>query len=219
MVKAAPKVVAANAEVQTAVRRLDSLDPAALTTATAARAVRLLPPMLGANGPREYLLLVQNNAEQRATGGIPGSVALLRAVDGAVTVGAHRGARIGHVGKRTLTVRVFWAAREHSDRQRPSALHLRRPQGALSSCGKPGHGGFGHGGRPRTGFLQRHALFSRGRDLVYQAIGVMDAGRKCCRDAHRGHPPRGCQDRTDGPGAAQGGEDESRKRLHPSVWP
>lgn len=89
LVKAAPEVVAANAEVQNAVRRVDGIDPqgllaavarpladlrtqvtkVALTTATAARAVQLLPPMLGAHGPRECLLLVQNNAEQRATGG------------------------------------------------------------------------------------------------------------------------------------------------------
>ena len=106
LVKAAPEVESANAEVQFAVRRIDDIDPAALlpaiaapladlrtqvgevalTTATAERAVLLLPPMLGADGPREYLLLVQNNAEQRATGGIPGSVVLLRAVDGAVKV-------------------------------------------------------------------------------------------------------------------------------------
>jgi len=106
LVKVAPEVVAANAEVQSAARRIDEVNPSgllaavaapladlraqvakvALTTATAARAVQLLPPMLGAEGPREYLLLVQNNAEQRATGGIPGSVLLLRAVDGAVKV-------------------------------------------------------------------------------------------------------------------------------------
>ena len=105
LMKAEPKVVAANSEVQTAARRLDAINPngllaavaapladlraqvakVALTTATAARAVRLLPPMLGADGPREYLLLVQNNAEQRATGGVP-TLILLRAVDGAVKV-------------------------------------------------------------------------------------------------------------------------------------
>jgi len=105
LVKAAPKVVAANTEMQTAARSLDAIDPqpllaavaapladlrtqvakVALTTATAARAVQLLPPMLGADGPREYLLLVQNNAEQRATGGVS-TLILLRAVDGAVKV-------------------------------------------------------------------------------------------------------------------------------------
>jgi len=105
LVKARPQVVAANAEVQAAVRRLDAIDPdglltevaapladlrtqvhkVALTTATADRAVRLLPPMLGASGPRQFLMLVQNNAEQRATGGVP-TLILLRAVDGAVEV-------------------------------------------------------------------------------------------------------------------------------------
>lgn len=105
LVRAAPEVVAANAEVQTAVARLDGIEPAgllgavaapladlraqvgkvAMTTATADRAVRLLPPMLGADGPREYLLLVQNNAEQRATGGVP-TLIRLRAVDGTVQV-------------------------------------------------------------------------------------------------------------------------------------
>lgn len=106
LLKAAPKVLAANAQVQAAAARLDAIDPdgllavvaapladlrtqvakVALTTGTAARAVRLLPPMLGAAGPRTYLLLVQNNAEQRATGGIPGSVVVLRAVGGAIKV-------------------------------------------------------------------------------------------------------------------------------------
>ncbi len=88
LAKAAPSVVAANGEVQAAVQTLDAIDPdallpavaaplsdlrrqvgtVALTTATAARAVQLLPPMLGADGPRQYLMLVQNNSEQRATG-------------------------------------------------------------------------------------------------------------------------------------------------------
>ncbi|GIG38802.1 hypothetical protein Cph01nite_05640 [Cellulomonas phragmiteti] len=55
-------------------------------TATASRAAALLPPMLGADGPREYLVLVQNNAEPRATGGIAGAVLLLRAEDGRIEV-------------------------------------------------------------------------------------------------------------------------------------
>jgi Protein of unknown function (DUF4012) len=106
LVKAAPQVELANAQVQTGLRRLDAVSPyglagpvsapladlrtkvgkLALTTATAARSVRLLPPMLGSKGPREYLLLVQNNAEPRATGGIPGAVVRLRADNGAVKV-------------------------------------------------------------------------------------------------------------------------------------
>jgi hypothetical protein len=41
------------------------------------RAVQILPVMLGSVGPREYLLMFQNPAELRATGGIAGAIALL----------------------------------------------------------------------------------------------------------------------------------------------
>jgi hypothetical protein len=44
--------------------------------------------MLGADGPRSYLLLFQNNAELRATGGIPGSFAIINARNGKVSIGA-----------------------------------------------------------------------------------------------------------------------------------
>lgn len=53
---------------------------------TANRATRLLPGMLGANGPRTYLLLFQNNAEVRATGGMPGAYIVVKADAGAVTI-------------------------------------------------------------------------------------------------------------------------------------
>ncbi|GEK21493.1 DUF4012 domain-containing protein [Cellulomonas xylanilytica] len=104
--EAAPAIVAADESVQITAEQLDALDTSALlgfvaepvetlrnqvadvavTTATASRAAQLVPAMLGADGPRNYLVLVQNNAEQRATGGIPGSVLHLRADAGAVTV-------------------------------------------------------------------------------------------------------------------------------------
>jgi hypothetical protein len=58
-----------------------------------ARAVQLLPPMLGADGPRTYLLLFQNNAEVRATGGIPGSFATLTADEGVISLGRQGDAR------------------------------------------------------------------------------------------------------------------------------
>jgi hypothetical protein len=48
------------------------------------RTVQLLPSMMGSGGPRNYLLLAQNLAEVRATGGIPGSVALLEVNQGKV---------------------------------------------------------------------------------------------------------------------------------------
>lgn len=50
--------------------------------AAAARAMRLAPGMLGANGPRTYLVMFQNNAESRSLGGIPGSIAIVRAEGG-----------------------------------------------------------------------------------------------------------------------------------------
>jgi hypothetical protein len=55
-------------------------------TATAERATSLLPPMLGADGARQYLLLGLNNAELRTAGGIPGSLTLLSVEDGRVTI-------------------------------------------------------------------------------------------------------------------------------------
>ncbi|WP_370629247.1 DUF4012 domain-containing protein [Paenarthrobacter nitroguajacolicus] len=44
---------------------------------SAADVTRLAPAMLGANETRRYLLMVQNNSESRATGGIPGALAVL----------------------------------------------------------------------------------------------------------------------------------------------
>ena len=42
--------------------------------------------MLGASGPRNYLLLFQNPAELRATGGIPGAVALVHTENGKISL-------------------------------------------------------------------------------------------------------------------------------------
>lgn len=60
------------------------LGDAASTTATGARAAALVPGMLGAERPRTYLVLFQNNAEVRATGGIPGALAVVRADAGRI---------------------------------------------------------------------------------------------------------------------------------------
>ncbi len=65
----------------------NKLGAAAALSDRASRAVRLLPSMLGADGPRTYLMLFQNNAEVRATGGIPGAFATIRADHGRVTIG------------------------------------------------------------------------------------------------------------------------------------
>lgn len=102
--QAAPTVVAADDAVTAAIADLAGIDRNALlpqvrdavdtlseelhdlsrSTATASRTAALLPAMLGIDGPREYLVLVQNNAEPRALGGIVGSVLLLRVDDGAI---------------------------------------------------------------------------------------------------------------------------------------
>ncbi|GAB2949267.1 hypothetical protein GCM10027280_42290 [Micromonospora polyrhachis] len=71
--------------VATAVRQLrGELDRLAVLTATARRAAVLLPPLLGADGARTYLLASQNPAELRATGGMLGAYAVIRADRGRV---------------------------------------------------------------------------------------------------------------------------------------
>ena len=52
----------------------------------AANAFEVLPEMLGGNGPRTYLLLVQNPAEIRSSGGLPGTWAFLRADRGKLSM-------------------------------------------------------------------------------------------------------------------------------------
>lgn len=61
-------------------------------------AVDLLPGMLGQDGERNYLLVFQNNAEIRATGGLPGAVSVVSAVDGRLELARQAtGASFGRV--------------------------------------------------------------------------------------------------------------------------
>lgn len=103
----APDVVRADRLLQAEVEDVAALDPATLAAPVAdalrkvqgqlaeaaelseraSRAVRLLPPMLGADGKRRYLLMFQNNAEVRATGGIPGAFAIVTADNGRIRMG------------------------------------------------------------------------------------------------------------------------------------
>jgi len=64
---------------------LTALQTLGRTVDTSARAIRLLPAMLGAERPQTYLLMFQNTAEARGTGGIPGAFALVRADQGRIT--------------------------------------------------------------------------------------------------------------------------------------
>lgn len=54
--------------------------------ATARSALQVLPAALGEQGPRDYFLAVQNNAEARGTGGLIGSFAVLHAEDGRLSL-------------------------------------------------------------------------------------------------------------------------------------
>ncbi|WP_062292780.1 DUF4012 domain-containing protein [Demequina phytophila] len=53
-------------------------------------AAELLPSMLGGEGERTYLVMVQNNAEPRASGGIPGAIIEIAVQDGRIELGDFR---------------------------------------------------------------------------------------------------------------------------------
>ncbi len=59
---------------------------AASALGVANKAMQVLPAMLGGEGQRHYLLVMQNNAEIRATGGLPGAVSLVTADHGKLTM-------------------------------------------------------------------------------------------------------------------------------------
>ena len=69
------------------------IDDLANTTASAARAAELIPPMLGADGKRRYFLAFQNPAESRGTGGLLGAYGVLEADQGRL--------RVRHLGPNT----------------------------------------------------------------------------------------------------------------------
>ncbi len=48
--------------------------------------LKVLPAALGADGPRNYLMLFQNNAESRGTGGNPAAIVTINVTDGKITI-------------------------------------------------------------------------------------------------------------------------------------
>ena len=67
---------------------------------SADRALRLAPALLGQDRPRRYFVLVQQTAESRGTGGLPGGFAVVTASKGRLTVtnqGSNYGLREGPV--------------------------------------------------------------------------------------------------------------------------
>jgi protein-tyrosine-phosphatase len=105
-VTARPALESALVELERARGRIDRFDSAWLpgpvsgaldelrgelssTTATltgAARAARVVPTMLGGSGKRRYLMIFQNNAEARGTGGLPGLYAVVTVDEGRIAV-------------------------------------------------------------------------------------------------------------------------------------
>ncbi len=72
-------------QVAHAVGRLgNAVDSAEPALDVVDKAVRTVPTMLGANGPRNYLVLFQNPAELRSSGGIMGAVALVHTENGTI---------------------------------------------------------------------------------------------------------------------------------------
>ncbi|MFC7504766.1 DUF4012 domain-containing protein [Nocardioides sp. CPCC 206347] len=50
------------------------------------RAAKIIPRMMGTDRPRFYLMVLQNNAELRSGGGLPGALSLVRMKDGKVDI-------------------------------------------------------------------------------------------------------------------------------------
>jgi hypothetical protein len=110
--KAAPSVTGAAHAVRVSSERLQNIDAQNLLPQVAkplelakqqladvtglldasASASQILPQMLGADSPRSYLLMIQNNAEARSSGGIPGALAVLSVAKGKLTLGAQSSA-------------------------------------------------------------------------------------------------------------------------------
>lgn len=85
-------------ELKTRYRDLqEQVHDAAAAMSSARRAVDVLPTMLGGEEPRRFLLVFQNNAEVRATGGLPGAVSVVEAADGRLEITRQVGA--GSLGR------------------------------------------------------------------------------------------------------------------------
>ncbi|ABK04584.1 conserved hypothetical protein [Arthrobacter sp. FB24] len=110
--RASPSIVSAAHAVRVSADRLERIDAGNLLPQVAeplaqareqleavtgaldasADASQIAPDMLGAQGPRNYLLMIQNNAEVRASGGIPGALAVLTLDQGKLSLGAQSSA-------------------------------------------------------------------------------------------------------------------------------
>lgn len=121
---AAPSVVSSAYAVRASSERLQGIDTtqllpqvaiplrdaaaelreASVALDSASDAASIAPAMLGVDGTRNYLLVVQNNAEARASGGIPGALAALSINNGKLSLGAQNTA--GDIGTMSPAVPV-----------------------------------------------------------------------------------------------------------------
>ncbi len=105
--KAAPEIASAAHAVSASADRLDAIEAGGLLPqvaepllrarsqlraasgmlSAAGNAATIAPAMMGAEQPRRYLLLIQNNAEARASGGIPTALAVLTLDGGKLELG------------------------------------------------------------------------------------------------------------------------------------
>ena len=103
----------------------DAVDKVRGPIASAAETLRglneiapMLPQMLGANGTRNYLLVAQNLAELRSTGGFPGSVGILTVDNGHISMGEFAGLQEltntegGHYGFTDEEVSIWGGGRD-----------------------------------------------------------------------------------------------------------
>jgi hypothetical protein len=122
--RATPSVSSAAHAVRSSAERLERIDAGALLPQVSeplhlareqleavtgaldasANASQLAPYMLGAESPRNYILMIQNNAEARSSGGIPGALAVITLDRGKMTLGAQSSA--GDVGIMSPTLPV-----------------------------------------------------------------------------------------------------------------
>lgn len=79
----------------------EQLNEVAHALRSAQIASTLLPAMLGVEGERTYLVLLQTNAELRATGGMPGALSIITADDGRLTLTRQATAVEVHAAGRT----------------------------------------------------------------------------------------------------------------------
>lgn len=122
--EASPSITSAAHAVRVSADRMDRIDATTLlpqiaeplaqareqlravtgTLDASAHASQVAPPMLGAEQPRNYLLMIQNNAELRASGGIPGALAVITLDKGKLTLGTQSTA--GDIGVMSPTLPV-----------------------------------------------------------------------------------------------------------------